>query len=190
MSYQKAFLLQHLKGRENCLCSQRERGFQISPTFTAPLLDECRAVRKERTRKSCEIKPPLFSHQKQQHVMMIITRFCSVFFISRFKLSHNGKKCYSVSQELMRRGFKRQKEISYSQLFANNEENWKIIIFFCWKARKSVKTFFSPATTMLRLRNLISKRSRVQFTAKIFNSQLNILNVSSVLKLKVLLITS
>jgi hypothetical protein len=31
-------------------------------------------------RKSCEIKLPLFSHQKQQHVMMIITRLCWIFF--------------------------------------------------------------------------------------------------------------
>ena len=33
-------------------------------------------------RKSCEIKLALFSHQKQQHVMMIIIRFCWISFFS------------------------------------------------------------------------------------------------------------
>lgn len=77
-------------------------------------------------RKSSEIKLSLFSHQKQQHVMMIITRpLLDLLFSS----AHNGTFLFCEKRKLM--GVAGVEEISYSQLFAHNGETTRKFMNMC-----------------------------------------------------------
>lgn len=135
-SYQKTFLLRlrlrlrSRSSRANCLRSRDS----IHPLAWMSVWME---------RKSCEIKLALFSHQKQQHVMMIITRPL-LDLLLRLLLVMEKYFCVFARERRGRAG----EEISYSQLFAHNAErsasDWEEV------------TKCLPETT-LRWVNLITK---------------------------------